>query len=184
VTGEFKVAEKQLVFAVEGSDYRVRWEGFQSGENTGQYLPHEWRLTKPGGQTYSWEQQLRKYVNGPNSLTDPDYYDISVGGYYGLGGNVSAKRDRFGKYHLGIQVGVGFGKLGGSVEAGKLLQSSTADPGQIALSVDGWGMGFQGGYWFGGGGLPIVNSGPQPVQWGFSTPGISFAVGYTWRIGG
>ena len=179
VTGEFKVAEEQLVFAVGGSDYRVRWEGFQGGENAGQYLPHEWRLTKPGSQTYSWEQQLRKYVNGPNSLTDPDYYEGTLGGYYGLGGNVTAKWDRFKKWHFGIQAGVGFGKLGFSLTAGKLLQDSTADPGQISLAVDGWGLGFQGGYGVGGA-LPIVNEGPQPVQFGVSTPGISFAGGYTW----
>lgn len=183
VSGEFMLEDGTLHFAEDGgAQYRVRWEGFQRGESAAsQSLPQDWSLAKSEGQRFRTEQQLRGYVNGPNSLTDPDYYELSVGGYFGIGGSVSAKLDRFGKLHFGLQGGIGLGKWGGSFMAGKLMQSAAADPGQIALAVDGWGMGLQGGNWVGGA-LPAVSSGPQPVQFGFSTPGFAIAGGYTWQV--
>ncbi len=183
IVGEFVLEDGALQFSSDGGPkYRVAWEGFRMGESAiSQFLPQQWTLTKDDDQIFRTEQQLRTYVNGPSSLTDPDYYELSIGGYFGVGGNVSIKHDRFGKSHFGVQGGVGFGRWGGSFMAGKLLQSATADPGQIALAVDGWGASFQGGYWVGGA-LPIVNSGPQPVQFGFSSPGFAMAGGYTWQI--
>ncbi len=179
--GRFVLNDNQLQFEnVEGPTYLVKWDGFQSGDQAvSQRLPLYWKLHKPTGQTLSTEQQLRTYVNGPNDYMNPDYLEFSVGGYSGIGGNFSVKRDRFGKWYTSLQAGFGLGNWGLSLTAGKLIQSSQADAAQIKHVSEGWGMGFSAAYCLAVS-VPVVNEGPQPVQVGFSTPGIAYTFGYSW----
>ncbi len=182
VTGKIVVEEGKLWIAGDnGRKYGIGWEG-PGGIGSG-IIPQTCRLTKPDGTTLNSEAQLRRYVNGPHSLLEADYLEASLGGYWGVGGHVSVKHDRYGTWHVGLNVGVSIGKWGGSIEGGNLIQDSPPDPGQIAHALDGWGMSFQGGFHIGGA-LPVVNDGPQPVQLGYSSPGLALTVSYTWALGG
>jgi RHS repeat-associated protein len=182
VTGQIIVEDERLWVAGDnGIRYSVSWHGL-GGIGSG-ISPQSARLTKADGATLNTEAQLRRHVNGPHSLLEADYVEASLGGYWGVGGHVSVKHDRYGTWHLSLNAGVGIGKLGWSIEGGNLIQDSPPDPGQIAHALDGWGMSFQGGFHLGGA-LPVVNTGPQPVQLGYSTPGLALVVSYTWPLGG
>ncbi len=182
VTGQIIAQDGKLWIAgSDGGKYSIGWEGI-GGAGSG-IIPQTSQLTKANGVAFHTQTQLRRYVNGPRSALDVDYGELAVGGYWGVGFHVSVKRDRYQDWHLGINGGLGVGKFGLSLEAGYLMQDSPPDPGQLSQALDGWGVGAQAGAWLGGA-VSTVNSGPLPVQVGFSTPGAALTVSYTWLLGG
>ena len=117
VTGQIIVEDEKLwVAGNNGIKYGVGWEGL-GGIGSG-ISRQGVRLTKAEGTTFNTEEQLRRYTNGPHSLLEADYVEATFGGYWGVGGHVSVKRDRYGTWHLGLNGGAGIGKLGWSVEDG------------------------------------------------------------------
>jgi len=186
LTGQFHLGNGGLQFtAAGGREYQATYAGFRSGGSDSSFLPIQTSLEKSDGATLRGLEQYRRYVRraetGDHPLTEADYCNFSFGGYFILGGHVSVKRDRYERWYIGLNVGLGVGKFGFSITQGNLVQDYSPDPGQLTQTIAGWGVSLQGGY-HSGGGISVVDIGPTPVEYGYSSPGISGSVGCTWRV--
>jgi RHS repeat-associated protein len=185
--GQFRVADGMLLLTLEsGPSYRVRFWGLQGLENPEiRAYPSGLALEKPEGVRLYGVESLRRYVRqaegGEHPITEGDYWEVTAGGYFGIGGHISARRDRFGRIYVGLNVGLGGGKWGFSIAQGHLVQDYDPDPAQLDRVLGGWQVAIQGGY-YAGGSISAVDFGPIPVQYGFTWPGWAFSLGYAWRV--
>ena len=186
--GQFRVADGMLLLTLEsGPSYRVRFWGLQSLENPEvQAYPSGLALEKPEGVRLYGVESLRRYVRqaegGEHPITEEDYWEVTAGGYFGIGGHISARRDRFGRIYVGLNVGLGGGKWDFSIAQGHLVQDYDPDPPQLDRVLGGWQVAIQGGY-YAGGSISAVDFGPVPVQYGLVIPpGLAFSIGYSWQL--
>jgi YD repeat-containing protein len=104
--GQFRVADGMLLLTLEsGPSYRVRFWGLQGLENPEiRAYPSGLALEKPEGVRLYGVESLRRYVRqaegGEHPITEGDYWEVTAGGYFGIGGHISARRDRFGRIYL------------------------------------------------------------------------------------
>ena len=184
--GQFQAAQGMLLLVLEsGASYRVYYGGLRGIENPDIYV-HLSRIVLEKSGTQLWGvESLRRYVQGTRSVlqavTDPDFYEVNLGWYHGVGGHIAAKGDRFGRFYLGLSVGLGIGRGAVSVTQGNLWQDYVPDPGQVHRAIGGWGVNLQGGYLIGGG-VSFPDIGPISVQYGFSLPGLVFSLSYSWQV--
>jgi len=186
--GQFRVADGMLLLTLEsGPSYRVRFWGLQGLENPEiRAYPSGLALEKPEGVRLYGVESLRRYVRqaegGEHPITEGDYWEVTAGGYFGIGGHISARRDRFGRIYVGLNVGLGGGKWGFSIAQGHLVQDYDPDPAQLDRVLGGWQVAIQGGY-YAGGSISAVDFGPVPVQYGLVIPpGLAFSIGYSWQL--
>jgi len=186
--GQFRVADGMLLLTLEsGPSYRVRFWGLQGLENPEiRAYPSGLALEKPEGVRLYGVESLRRYVRqaegGEHPITEGDYWEVTAGGYFGIGGHISARRDRFGRIYVGLNVGLGGGKWGFSIAQGHLVQDYDPDPPQLDRVLGGWQVAIQGGY-YAGGSISAVDFGPVPVQYGLVIPpGLAFSIGYSWQL--
>ena len=183
VTGEFREQEGRLFFVSNRAEFLVTFGGLRVGDTA--VLPIFECLEKSEGVVLRSGEALRRYVQirtgGRHPLTEGDYWEVTVGGYFGFGGYISVKRDRFGRIYVGGGVGIGVGRWGGSVIQGHLLQDYDPNQGQLKWALTGSQVALQVGYYIGGGISP-TDLGSLPMQYGFSWPGFSLSIGYSWQI--
>ncbi|WP_347243018.1 hypothetical protein, partial [Thermogutta sp.] len=117
--GRFGVGQGMLLLTLEsGKQYRVFFGGLRDLENPNVYLSvHNPLVEKPGDVRLQGVESLRRYVRqaegGAHPITEGDYWESTIGGYFGIGGHVSGKVDRLGRIYVGLNVGLG----GGSISA-------------------------------------------------------------------
>jgi len=185
--GQFRVRQGMLLLILEsGASYQVYYGGLRGLEKP-EVTAHPMGLTleKPGSVRVGGVESLRRHVRriegGEHPIYEGDYWEVSVGGYFGFGGHFSARVDRFGRIYAGLNVGLGGGRVGGSITQGHLLQDYDPDPAQLDRALGGFQVALQGGYYVGGS-ISATDLGPIPVQYGFATRGIALSFGYTWRV--
>ncbi len=186
--GQFRINEGVLLLTLEsGASYRVYYGGLQGLENPEVVAyPMGLTLEKSGG-VQLWDvESLRRYVRriegGEHPIYEGDYWEGTIGGYFGVGGHLSGKLDRFGRVYVGFSIGLGGGKMGVSVTQGHLMQDYDPDPAQLERVLGGWQVTLQGGAFLGGS-VSSVDLGPIPVQYGLTLPlGWAFSFGYSWRL--
>ncbi len=185
--GRFGVGEGMLVLTLEsGKQYQVFFGGLRDLDNPEVYLSvQNPLLEKPGDVRLQGVESLRRYVRqaegGAHPMTEGDYWEGTIGGYFGIGGHISGRRDRFGRIYVGLNVGLGVGRWGFGITQGNLVQDYDPDPAQLNRALGGFQMALQGGYYVGGS-ISAVDFGPIPVQYGFSWPGLALSFGYAWRV--
>lgn len=181
------MGQGMLLLTMEsGKQYQVFFGGLRDLGNPDVYLSvHSPTLEKPGDVRLRGVDSLRRYVRqaegGAHPITEGDYWEGTIGGYFGVGGHISGRIDRFGRIYIGLNVGLGVGKGGGSITQGHLLQDYDPDQAQLDRALSGWQVSLQGGYYLGGG-ISVVDFGPIPVQYGFTTRGLALSLGYAWRV--
>ncbi len=111
--GRFGVGEGMLVLTLEsGKQYQVFFGGLRDLDNPEVYLSvQNPLLEKPGDVRLQGVESLRRYVRqaegGAHPMTEGDYWEGTIGGYFGIGGHISGRRDRFGRIYVGLNVGWG-----------------------------------------------------------------------------
>ncbi len=141
--GQFWISEGRLLLTLEsGASYRVYYGGLRGLENPEVVAyPMGLTLEKSGG-VQLWDvESLRRYVQGTRSvlqaISEPDFFEVDLGWYHGFGGHIAVKEDRFGRYYLGLNVGLGVGGRSVSITQGNLWQDYVPDPWQAHRSLSG-----------------------------------------------
>ncbi|MBC7251624.1 MAG: RHS repeat-associated core domain-containing protein [Anaerolineae bacterium] len=186
--GQFSVVQERLLFTTTSDEqYQVFYGGLRSLENADKYISvNRPILEKPDGTRLGTTESLRRYAmlrefGDHSSLHDVDFYELDVGFYAIVGGNVSLVYDRYGHLYVGLNVGIGISGPDLSLTAGHLNQDYVPDESQLSRILEGLGLAVEGGA-LAGGGLSISESGPIAVQYGATGIGASTTIGYAWRL--
>ena len=137
---------------------------------------------RPGSQPDFFAIDNRGALTTTSGLTvfrRPDYYQLTFGGEWGLGGHTQLIRDRNGVWYLSLGVNIGWG---GDISAGPgwVNSKELLGPAELQSQISGVAISFEIGavagesYTF-----PLFGS-PPVTEIGAMAPQISFSITYTW----